>query len=141
VAEEVIIEQASDGAATQAGETLTANSSQSLAVANKSRERLIVSVNTADVWLSYGTAAAVVGHGICVRAGQPPFEERAWKGDVQVISAGAAVVGVTETSYAAGDDQGERTAGADEFVPQSPSGQDYWQGVRVTSPAPGVPYP
>lgn len=139
--DEVIIEQASDGAATNGGATLAANTSQPLAAANRSRERLIVSATVADVWLSYGTAAAVVGHGICVRSGGPPFEERAWKGDVQVVSGGAAVVGVTETSYAAGDDQGERPAGADAFVPQSPTGQDQWQTAHVTSPPPGVPFP
>lgn len=120
MAEQVEIVQAADIAANVGGVTLTASTDEQAVAANISRERLIISADTADVWLGYGTAA-VVGQGHCVRQGGPPFEERAWKGEVHLISTGAAVVGWTETVYEAGDEQGERPTGADTFVPSGPS--------------------
>lgn len=120
MSEEVIDEQAADEAATSGGVTLTANAANTLIGANDSRERLIVSVNVADVWLGYGVPA-VVGVGYVVRAGGSPFEERSWKGSVSAVSAGPAVVGWTETAYNVGDDEGEETPGALEFVPHGPS--------------------
>lgn len=100
--------------------------------ANASRGALIVSA-AGDTWLSYGATPAVVGHGHCVRGGAIPFVEEDWKGEVHAIGTG--VVGFTETDLAIGDDQGERTAGADSFTPAGPG------DARPVAhpPAPGVP--
>lgn len=122
MAEQVLTEQAAAIAANVGGTTLTVNTDDAAISANASRERLIISAGTADVWLGYGQAA-VVGKGHCVRQGGPPFEERAWKGAVHMISTGAAVVGWTETEYSVGDDQGERPVGADTFEPVGPPGE------------------
>lgn len=118
--EQVEIVQAADVAANIGGVTLVAATNEQAVAANASRERLVISANTADVWLGYGVAA-VVGQGHCVRSGGAPFEERAWKGSVDLISSGAAQVGWTETVFAVGDDQGEEQPGASTFVPSGPS--------------------
>lgn len=122
MAEQVLTEQAPDAAAVVDGTVLAPNVDSTLLAANATRDRLIVSANVADVWLGYGKAA-VVGKGHCVRTGDSPFVEFAWRGSVHAISTGAAVVGYTETSYGVGDDQGERPTGADAFVPQGPPGE------------------
>lgn len=120
MAEQVIIEQAADGAATMGGRTLVAATDVKLADVNASRDRLIVSADTADAFLSYGAVAAIAAKGVRVKAGGAPWVEEHWKGEVHIISSGAAVICVTETSFQAGDDQGERPTGADAFVPSGP---------------------
>lgn len=134
--EQVLTELARDGGATKGGTVLTAGVDHVLAPENHSRDRLIVSVGVADAWLSYGTDAAVVGSGHCVRSGAVPFEESQWPGEVHIISAGAAVVGVTETSFELGDDEGERPTGADTFTPHGPSDTPI---AAPTAPPPGTP--
>lgn len=138
--EEVIIEQASAGAVTEANAVLVANTDHTLAVANDSRDVLTISADVADVWVSEGAVAAVLHKGVVVRAGGGPYEVKDWKGEVHVISAGAANIGVQETSYHAGDDQGEEQPGADTFVPSGPS-DNYFQRAVPTAPPPGTPYP
>ncbi len=140
MAEEVIIEQASAGGATEATATLVANTDHTLAIANDSREKLTISADVADVWVSEGVAPAALETGTVVRAGGQPYEITDWKGEVHVISAGAAKIGVTETSYQVGDDEGERQPGADTFVPSGPS-DNYYQRAQPTAPPPGTPYP
>ncbi len=115
-----------------AGTFTLAGADAKLVDANASRGVLIVSA-AADTWLAYGTTPAVVGQGHCVRGGAIPFVEEDWKGEVHAIGTG--VVGFTETNLAVGDDQGERTAGADTFTPSGPG------DTRPVAhqPVPGVP--
>lgn len=138
--EEVLIEAASDGAATQTGGALVAATDHTFAAENHERDRLIVTADTFDIWLSFGTGAAVQGQGIRVKAGGDPYVESGWKGEVHGISSGAALYGINETSYHAGDDEGERQPGADTFAPTGPS-DNYYQRAVKTAPPPGTPYP
>lgn len=139
--EEVIIEAASAGNATSGGAVLVANTDHTLAAENHSRDKLIVSVETADAWLSLGAAAAVVGQGVRVEADGPPYEITDWKGAVHIISVGAAVVGVEETSFAVGADEGEEPAGADTFVPSGPSDSFSSDAMQNTQDTTGHTYP
>lgn len=120
MSDQVIVEQAADKAAVMAGQTLVAATDVKLANPNASRDRLIVSADTADAFLSYGTAAAIANKGVRLKAGGAPWVEDRWRGEVHIISAGAAVICVTETSFSSGDDQGEMPTGADTFTPSGP---------------------
>lgn len=139
MSEQVLTEAASAGAAVSGGAVLVADTDHVLAAENHERDKLIVTVETADAWLSLGAAAAVVGQGIRVEMDGPPYEITDWKGPVHIISHGAAVVGVEETSFATGDDEGERPAGADTFVPSGPS-DSFSQNARANDTT-GRPYP
>jgi hypothetical protein len=121
VAEEVIVEHASAAGGTHFSATLQANQSQALLGENHSREALIVSADTADAFLWYGAGPAVVGKGIRLKAGAAPYVDESWKGAVQIISAGAAVIAGLELDYSLGDDEGEEPTGAQTFTPSGPS--------------------
>jgi hypothetical protein len=136
VPEQVITEEAPTVNANVAGTRLAPATDHTLIAPNASRESLIVSANVADVWLAYGTGAAAVGMGHCVRAAAPPFVEKSWKGAVHAISTGAAVVGYTELELAVGDDQGEEPTGAQAFVPGGASDAPI---PAPTAPPPGTP--
>lgn len=116
----ITTEAATVKAVVHAVDVLTAAADQKLLDANASREAFIVSADVADVWLYYGVGPAVVRVGHCVRAAGSAFVERSWKGEVHVISTGAAAVGCTELELSVGDDQGEHPVGGDAFVPSGP---------------------
>jgi|SRR5581483_10557355 len=137
--EQVLTEAASAGAATQGGAVLVADTDHTLAAENHERDKLTVSVETADAWLALGAGPAVVGQGVRVEADGPPYEITDWKGAVHIISHGAAVVGVEETSFAAGADEGEQPAGADTFVPSGPS--DSFSQDATSQDTTGETYP
>lgn len=120
MAEQVFVEQAPTESGTVFGSVLVGNASASLLAANASRESFVVSADTADAFLSYGGAAALVGKGVRLKAGGPPFREESWKGAVQIISSGAAVISGVELDYSLGDDQGQQVAGASTFTPSGP---------------------
>lgn len=136
MAEEVIVEHASAAGGTHFGATLSANSSQQLLAENHSRESLVVSADTADAFLWYGAGPAQVGKGVRLKAGGAPYVDEAWKGAVQVISAGAAVISGLEQDYSLGDDEGEQPTGAQTFTPHGPSDTAI---PPPTAPPPGTP--
>lgn len=119
--EQVIVETIPTNAGSVAGEVLVADTSVTLLPHNDSRGAFVVSADTADVWLWYGAGPALVGKGVRVKAGGNPWREESWKGAVQAISHGAAVVGVTELDLNVGDVEGEEPTGATSFIPEGPS--------------------
>jgi hypothetical protein len=144
MAEQVIIEAAPVEAGSIFGEVLVANTDTLLLAANASREAFVVSADTADIFLSYGSSAAALNKGIRVKAGGSPFREENWKGEVHVISSGAANIYGFELDLSVGPDQGEQPAGADTFVPSGPSDDYSSQAIQSAenNPAgPGQAYP
>lgn len=138
MSEEVIVHEAADEGATVGTVTLVAATDHTLVSANVSRDGLYVSAGVADVWLSYGTSPAVVGSGHCVRSGGAPFIDRSWKGEVHVISTGAATIGWTETDFAFGYAQGELPTGADTFAASGPA-DSVVRVPTITQPVPPPP--
>jgi len=144
MATEAIVEIAPTVNGTVFGVTLVASTSTQLLAANAERERFTVAADTADVFLSYGSSAAQLNKGIRIKAGLAPYMEESWKGAVQAISTGAAVVSGEEQNLAVGDTayQSELPTGTSAFVPSGPSDT---AGVRAgtvtTGWKPGVKYP
>lgn len=137
MAEQVIIVPAADVATIDGTATLVAATDHKLVDANPNRESIIISADIADVWLAYGSAAAVVRKGNVVRFGGDPFVESNWKGEIHVISTGAAVVGFAErelgTHTLLGDDTG--------YTPSGPSDGYSTRAVITPGYNPGHPYP
>jgi hypothetical protein len=117
MADQVIIVPAADTVASSGTHAPAANTSVLIAAANPLRNTLIVSPETADVWLFYGAGPAVVGVGVCVHATDDPWVESEWKGAVYAISAGSAVIGTVETEISITSLGGEDTG----YTPSGPS--------------------
>lgn len=86
-----------DIAKTPAGQVVLSGADQLLALANPQRVALhITSIGVGPQYLSFGTAAAVVGSGVKLTSTTPPFSLFHYTGQVRIIGVAAEVVSFSE---------------------------------------------
>jgi hypothetical protein len=133
MAQQVITVSADAQSVNDGGTTLVANTSEKVLDAYATRLGVIFSADVADVWLSLGTADAVVDKGIVVRAAGEAVRIQGWAGEIHAISTGAAKLAWAELDAEAGEEGGEEPTGAAAFVPSGPS-DNYFETAVATTP-------
>jgi len=118
MSEQTVMRVAPALVAVNGGVALAAGTSATVLAHNSSRAGFFLSnEGAADAWVSYGTANAAPHAGHYLKAGGGVLTDDGWAGEVHVFSTSGTIVCFIEKSYAVGDDEGERTAGADTFHP------------------------
>jgi hypothetical protein len=120
--------------ATNGVKEVGAAKSEVFLAANGYRNRLYVAASGAhDAWLSLGSAAAVEGHGIYLKAGNAPIVIDDWNGEITVYAKEATSVAFSETHF------GNPTSADEAFKSEAPKPPMAGSGFETApSTAPGA---
>lgn len=124
MADEVRVQASKALSSTNGGQAVGAGADQAILADNHERASFVITNDGAgDAWVWYGAGPAAAHKGHYLAAGTGILFDDEWNGPVRAFAIVATNLCFIEKSFAVGDDEGERPAGADTFVPTGPPGE------------------